>query len=275
MWQTVFAVVGWAMLLAPPAVASEQIQAKRMLNEPGMKLFNEVERLYGRSVSVVWSDTKKGTLGVSEVSKDGTPVIVIQRGIQDPATTLLHELFHLKERFHGIPAVIRPENMKALRAHITVAQLAELFALVKDTIAHTRFYSDMRAMGYAPTAAFTSALPQQIVSFRQAQTPESHIRRTLMLIQAHLESDDQQLVDVLKRDISAAGGTIAVAEAEELAGFIRDNKPTSVDEFVTVFVKVTNHVLQPHKIRLEALPVRWEWRGRLRDPVVTIRALQL
>lgn len=165
--------------------------------------------------------------------------------------------------------------MTVFRVHLTLEQLAELFAIVKDSIAHTMFYSDLRAMGYAPAAAYTSALRQQIASFHQTRTPESHVRRTLMLMQAMLESDDPRLVVKLKQEVRTAGGSAAVTRAEKLATYIRANTPRTADDFVTLFVVITNDVLREHNIELQPLPLRWEQRGRLRDPIVEIRAVQL
>lgn len=240
-----------------------------------MKLLHHVESLYQRQVSVVWSDTKNGMLGMSEVKGDGTPEIIIKRQIDDPASTLVHELFHLRDRFHGFPAVISPDKMNVYRLHLTLVQLAELFAMIKDSIAHTMFYGDMRAMGYAPGGAYTSALPRQIADLRQNGTPESRVRRTLMLMQAILESEDQRLVEQLQRELRAAGGASVVTRAEELARHIREKKPTTSADFVALFVTVANDVLRQHKIRIQPARITQEQRGELRDVVAIMRAAEI
>ena len=119
--------------------------------------------------------------------------------------------------------------------NVTVGELEELFAMVRDRIAHTMFYRDMRAMRYSPTAAYTEALPQQIERFRETGVPRTRIRQTFMLLQALLESDKQSLVKILEREIARAGGAAEVAQAEELAQFIRQNKPKTGAEFISAY----------------------------------------
>ena len=273
-WQTTFAVVSCVLVLSQPAAGAKEARPKSTLNEPGTQLLHEVERLYGRKVSVVWTETRKGLLGKAQVARDGTPEVYIEPHIEDRATTLVHELFHLRDRFYGIPSRIRPAKLSPFRGHVTVRELEELFAMVRDRIAHTMFYCDMRAMGYGPTAAYTEALPQQIARFRETGVPRTRIRRTFMLLQAMLESDNQSLVNTLEREMARAGGAAEVAQAEELAQFIRQNPPKTGAEFINVFVAVINRILHEDGIKLEVLPTTWEQRGRLRDPVVVLRAMK-
>ena len=264
-----------ACTLALPygAHGAQERRHRVFLNALAKQLLDDVERLYGRGVNVVGEQTRAGVLGKAQVRKDGTPVVVIKPHIEEPATTLVHELFHLRDRYYGIPSRIRPDELRLFRGEVSVRELEDLFAMVRDRIAHRMFYSDMRAMGYSPTAAYVKALPRQIAQFRDTRAPRTRIRRTIMLLQAELEGEDEVLVDILKRELVRAGAAPQVSQAEELAQFIRENKPSTTGEFIGVFLAVTNRILSEEGVRLEALPIRWDPRGQLKDPVVLVRAI--
>src|SRR6266849_3716121 len=91
--------------------------------------------------------------GKSEVGPDGIPTIHVERDHGKALDVIVHEVYHLKLKGQGYPAVfwLYPKAMDTRANRAAFAQVAEQ---VHDPIEHYMFYDAIRAWGINPGEAF-------------------------------------------------------------------------------------------------------------------------
>ena len=91
--------------------------------------------------------------GKSKLAADGAPTVLIQPDHGKTPDVIVHELYHLKLKANGYPAILWlfPKDMDVPANHKAFAQLEEQ---VHDPIEHHLFYDTIRAWGINPGQAF-------------------------------------------------------------------------------------------------------------------------
>lgn len=131
-------------------------------------LLESVESGYGRQVAVVHANLPRNAYAFSFVHSNGTPVIeipptaqLLSRGHAHVATTLIHELFHLRRRAEKFP-VCRLRRILSCSAttHISRSQLITLGLEASNLLEHYVFFREMRDWGMHPEAETQQSVNQ-------------------------------------------------------------------------------------------------------------------
>jgi len=123
------------------------------LNREALALLKEIDEVFSVPVREAWVDDPKVMSGKSWISDDGTPTIQINRANGKTLDVIVHELYHLKLKGEGYPAVDwrYPIAMDTEENRAAFAQLAEQ---VHDPIEHYMFYDAIRRWDINPGGAF-------------------------------------------------------------------------------------------------------------------------
>jgi hypothetical protein len=179
-------------------------------------LLVEVERLFNARVREEWLDDPNGMSGNSKVSDDGTPRIQVNRDNGKTLDVIVNELYHLKLKGQGYPAVnwLYPVNMQ-----VNPAGFSQLALQVHDPIEHYIFYDAIRAWGINPGEAFEKTTARKLDDGSLPATFATMDRGAVGLyyFKIRLEVRDAALVRRIDDSLKSAGSSWAWSSVKDWA----------------------------------------------------------
>jgi hypothetical protein len=203
-------------------------------------LLREVERLFNTQVREEWLDESAGMSGKSKVSDDGVPTIQLRR---DDASldVIVHELYHMKLKGEGYPAVMwlypKPMDTDANRA--AFAQRAEQ---VHDPIEHHMFYGTVRAWGINPGRSFEK---QTLAKLQDGSLPATFATMDrgavgLYYFKVRLEVGDAELFNQIVESLTRAGKQPGMDLGERLSQIVLKANPKTPESEIGVMLDCLN-----------------------------------
>ncbi len=224
------------------------------LNGHAASLLEEVERLFSARIREEWLDDPNWMSGKSMVSEDGTPTIQVNRDNGKTLDVIVHELYHLKLKGQGYPAVDwrYPQAMDTDANRAAFAQLAEQ---VHDPIEHYMFYDAIRAWGINPGEAFEKRTYKIL---EDGSLPATFARMdrgavALYYFKIRLEVRDAVLVRRIEESLKSAGKHSGIEFGEQLSEIVSKASPKSPEEEIAAMVDCLN-VFYLGKFQFRQLP---------------------
>ena len=188
-----------------------------------------------------WLEDPNGMSGKSEVDANGVPTIHVERDHGKSVDVIVHELYHLKLKGQGYPAVEwrYPQVMDIESNRAAFAQLAEL---VHDPIEHYMFYSVIRAWGINPGEAFEKRTSRMLADGSLPATFATMDRGAVGLycFKIRLEIGDAALSGRIVAALKSAGKQPGIDFGEILIQLVVQADPKSAEAEIAVMVEVLN-----------------------------------
>lgn len=209
------------------------------------QLFKEVESLYGKPVrveQVQYNDQNFG--GESTVLDDGTPGIKINIKGLEKETVLVHELFHLKLRFEGFPAMYVP----ASKPNIKLDQKSLLFVKnffkdVNDVMLHSIIFPEMRKIRLNPSSSFNTFL-QLAMEKGDVDKTREFVPRTFLYYTALVECDDAGLISRLEDRFRKNRWEDSITEGRRLVQLMKAAPSGTPQDLINSSVSLMNELMK-------------------------------
>lgn len=211
------------------------------LTGPSAQLLAEVEQAFNVPLREEWLEDPAGMSGKSKVSPDGAPTVFVQRDHGRALDVIVHELYHLKLKAGGFPALLWlfPKEMDIPANHAAFAQLAEQ---VHDPIEHHLFYGTIRSWGINPGQAFEKRTVQMLNDGSLQRTYATMDRGAVALywFKIRLEVEEGALTKRIREALMAAGKQDGMEFGETLTQIVLKANPNSAKAEIETMVAVLN-----------------------------------
>ena len=217
------------------------------LRPEAVKLLEEVEKCYGKPIREErrddWASSYRGE---ADVDSDGSPVIRLNRQTGMNETTIVHELCHLKFFTLGFPKLGWSFPLGPVQGFDGDLRKA-LKALMFDSIQHSKFYPEMRKMGYDPDVFDRRIQQKQMLISRSGRTRKITTNGTLLsaiYLKAYLESSDREYVAQLEQWYKQNNLDAVLEANKKLVTIVETSKTDTPEQQVDVFVRCLNFLLR-------------------------------
>lgn len=219
-------------------------------------LLTEVETTFGRPIKEEWLD-QSDMAGKSEISEEGEPVVKINPRTGRNSATIVHELYHLKLRAAGYPAVA-VEVPSEMNTENNRRNLLQLKLQVHDPIVHSIFYPEVRRRyGINPGAAFEAETQEALDDGRLQRIVQDMNEEAAALywFKIALEVSNTRLKRRLEAMLQRLKKQAGLDLAQELVKIVRDAAPSDPQKAISTFVQVLNRLYHSRFLFRE---LRWE-----------------
>ncbi len=226
------------------AVAQKMSAAEKSLfgvtlTGPAALLLEGVEKSFSGPVREEWLDDPAGMSGKSKVSPNGAPTVFVQRDHGRTLDVIAHELYHLKLKAEGYPAILWlfPKEMDVPANHAAFALLA---AQVHDPIEHHFFYGTIRSWGINPGQAFETRTAQMLSDGSLQSTFAKMDRGAVALywFKIRLEVEEGALRKRIRGALMEAGKEDGISFGETLTELVLNANPNSAQAEIATMVAV-------------------------------------
>lgn len=204
-------------------------------------LLQEVEASFRGRVLEEWLEDPGGMSGKSKVSADGAPIVYVQPEHGRTLDVIVHELYHLKLKAEGYPALLWlfPKEMDIPANHAAFAQLAEQ---VHDPIEHHLFYGTIRSWGINPGQAFEIRTAQMLDDGSLQKTYATMDRGAVALywFKIRLEVEEGPLAKRISDALKAAGKQDGIEFGDKLIQLVLRADPHSAQGEIATMIAVMN-----------------------------------
>lgn len=197
-------------------------------------LVKEIEKLCGKPLQIEYKDFENKThLGDSRITKDGVPVIGLNKSIKPTKTTIVHELCHLELRVKGYKTITFLVSAKHLNER-NIKFLNLLQQQLRDPIEHTIFYPKIRAMGIDPAEDLKSFWVKHIHEKNGLNNGLDNNGHTLNYFTVLLEIDDKNMCSQIEQFYKNNHWNKSLDVANKLKEIVlRRNPKTSEEQVAT------------------------------------------
>jgi hypothetical protein len=210
-------------------------------------LRGEVEKYYGKAVrEELVGGWASGYWGESEVIGDGTPVIRLNSRTGKNEINIVHELWHLKLTAQGFPAR-KWAPMVGMSQGINQSLMHDIDSLMLDAILHSKFYPEMRKMGYDADAWDRPEIKLMIETSLLDGTHKIEGRKELLPLsyfKFYLESSDRELVSQLGQWYKQNNLSDTLEVSKKLVKIIEVSETDTPEQQVKVYIECLNVLLQ-------------------------------
>lgn len=212
---------------------------RERLRPRAKELLDYVERAYGKEVRVkVMKGWDRHIIGESWLGEDGVPEIRLNASTGCTEVCFVHELFHLKLKAGGYPAIL-------LRSELTGSERAyyeNAARLVREALQHRAFYPEMRSMGLAPEAMERDALKQIVRDDRDegVKVAPDEISMALYYFRACLEVEDRELISELEELYEKRQLVWALETGKRLVRLAGESGPQTPEEEIALLIRCLN-----------------------------------
>ncbi len=203
-------------------------------------LTRDVEAAYGTKVAI--TDKEKippNLLGLSYVTVEGLPCIIVAKGTPLRDEVIAHELMHLKRRAAGLPSSFRftyPE-----RQIDTKAQTLRLAILrhLSDGIEHAAFYPELRRVGFHPDMPDRTLL-RQAIERGDLEKVAMSASVAVFYMRCILALNDDSLLKEITQKLTHLGQQVEMQRGRAMAKIVTDLKPTTPEGLISAMVDCAN-----------------------------------
>ncbi len=225
------------------------------LSKEATKLLLEVEHAYGKKVKEDVASNWESTVRIGQcyLTSDGVPTIQVNSNNGINEGTIVHELFHLKQKAEGVPIIAWKTPTKGTT--VSNEYLTWLRGYVMDLIAHHEFYPKMRAMGLNTTDIEKEQWTDFMDGNDYLQIPDEVIRKqtlTIYYLKLLAEENNRKLIKRVTRWYKANNLNSSLELGEELYEIINDSK-FNAQTLISNFLKIINRLCEGQlKFELES-----------------------
>jgi len=212
---------------------------REMLRPQARQLLADVEKSYGREVRVkVMSDWENHLIGESSLEEDGTPEIRLNASTGRTEVCAVHELFHLKLKAEGYPAIILTGDLTESHR----AYFANAASVIRETLQHRAFYPEMRRMGFTPEAMQRVLLKRVMKGDRDdgVNVAPDEVSLALYYFKACLEVEDRELISHIEKTYEKKQFIWGLETGKMLVGLAREYKSQSPEEEIGLLIRCLN-----------------------------------
>ncbi|HET9529239.1 MAG TPA: hypothetical protein VFQ92_02735 [Blastocatellia bacterium] len=222
---------------------------REKLRPQARELLDHVERSYGREVRVkVMHDWDSYLIGESFLEEDGVPEVRLNASSGCTEVCIVHELFHLKLKAEGYPAIIIKSDLTGSQRNY----IESAAKVVRETMQHRAFYPEMRRMGLTPEAAQADLLKQRIKEGRNERISISPDEVSLALdyFRACLEIEDPELISQIERLYEKKQFVWSLETGKRLVSLADQSSPRRPEEEIALLIRCLG-ILFPGKVDFE------------------------
>ncbi|HSE99206.1 MAG TPA: hypothetical protein VLD57_13135 [Blastocatellia bacterium] len=222
---------------------------REMLRPQAKQLLDQVERSYGREVRVkIINNANPYLIGESLLEEDGVPEVRLNASTGCREVCIVHELFHLKLKAEGYPAIIITAGLSESQR----SYFENVARVVRETIQHRAFYPEMRSMGLSPEARQVSLLRQRIKDDRNERisVAPDQVLSALDYFIACLEAEDQELISQIESFYQKKQLIWALETGKRLVSLVNQSSPQTPEEKIELVIRCLG-ALFPAKVSFE------------------------
>jgi hypothetical protein len=206
-----------------------------MLGPQAKQLLAYVERSYGREVRVrVINGWDNHLIGESSLEEDGAPEIRLNASTGRTEVCAVHELFHLKLKAEGYPAIVlRGDLTESERAYFENAA-----CIIRETLQHRAFYPEMRRMGFTPEAMQRDRLKQMMKEDRAegVNIAPDEVSMALHYFKACLEVEDRKLISQIEKSYEKRQFIWGLETGKMLVRLAKEFKPQGPEKEIGLLI---------------------------------------
>lgn len=225
----------------PPIVTNVKLFGVPITSN-ALSLLKEVEAAYDKKIKEEMADMDLSYRAESEVTKDGTPVIRLNKNRSKNETDIVHELWHLKLNAEGSPEV-GWHPLTGASPIINQAFTKNMNELVYDPILHAKFYPEMRKWGYIPDFSEKENIAIFIQNIPSGEK-ENEINGSVAYFQACLEIDDPSLIAQFEEWYKQHNLHHPLAVGKSMVEIFKTSKSDTPEQQIDIYIKCLNLLLE-------------------------------